>query len=148
MNQVLVISTLSLGVLLFINLVCLFFISRKSQRVMRSLLEIITHPEQAKIQDASRVLQTILKDEITKIDDNFKNMTTVLQKQIAHTEEIKNTLGEQNDKMVATADEAVKKIATMSQRLDNTVSGLGEIVVSSGWADIQYSVDNFFKKHT
>ena len=143
MNQILVITAFSLGILLFINLVCLFFISRKSQRVMQSLLEIMTNPEQAKVQDATRVLQTILKDEITKIDDNFKRLETSLQAQIAHTETIKNNLGEQNDKMVATADDAVKKIATMSQRLDNTVEGLGGIVSSAGWGDVQHSVDNF-----
>ena len=74
MNQTLVIISLILGGLLFINLIALFFISRKSQRVMHSLLEIMTHPEQAKIKDATRVLSTILKDEITKIDDNFKSM--------------------------------------------------------------------------
>ena len=110
---------------------------------MQSLLEIMTNPEQAKIQDATRVLQTILKDEITKIDDNFKRLDGALQAQIAHTEAIKNTLGEQNDKMVATADESVKKIANMSQRLDNTVEGLGSIVSSAGWGDVQHSVDNF-----
>ena len=143
MNQTLIIVALSLGVLLFINLICLFFISRKSQRVMQSLLEIMTNPEHAKVQDASRVLQTILKDEITKIDDNFKNMANALQNQINHTEEIKKNLGEQNEKMITTADEAVKKIATMSQRLDNTVTGLDGIVTSTGWNDVQHSVDNF-----
>lgn len=143
MNQTLLIISISLGCLLFINLICLFFISRKSQKVMQSLLEIITHPEQAKIKDASRVLETILKDEITKIDDNFKSMADALQNQIVHTEEIKKNLGEQNDKMVLTADDAVKKIAVMSQRLDNTVDGLNTIVSSSGWNEIQHTTDNF-----
>ena len=143
MNQILVITALSLGVLLFINLICLFFVSRKSQQIMQSLLEIMTHPEQAKVHDATLVLQTILKDEISKIDDNFKKMANKLHEQIVHTEEIKKNLGEQNDKMVATADEAVKKIATMSQRLDNTVEGLNGIVASAGWSDVQHSVDNF-----
>ena len=143
MSQILLIVVCSLLFLLFVNLVCLFFISRKSQRVMQSLLEIVTHPENAKIQDATRVLSTILKDEITKIDGNFKSMADTLQKQINHTEEIKHALGEQNDKMLVTADDAVKKIATMSQRLDNTVEGLGGIVDSAGWNDVQHSVDNF-----
>lgn len=110
---------------------------------MHSLLEIMTHPEQAKIQDASRVLQTILKDEVSKIDDNFKSMATSLQAQINHTEEIRRILGEQNDKMLTTADEAVKKIATMSQRLDNTVDGLSNITNSSAWSDVQHTTDNF-----
>lgn len=110
---------------------------------MRSLLEIMTHPENAKIVDASRVLQTILKDEITKIDNNFKTMAIELQEQIRHTEEIKSVLGEQNDKLVATADNAVKQISVMSQRLDNTVDGLNNIVTSSGWVDVQHTTDNF-----
>lgn len=143
MNQTLLIISISLGFLLFINLICLFFISRKSQKVMQSLLEIMTHPEQAKIKDASRVLETILKDEITKIDDNFKSMANTLQNQIIHTEEIKKNLGEQNDKMILTADDAVKKIAVMSQRLDNTVDGLNNIVSSAGWAEVQHTTDNF-----
>ena len=62
MNQTLVILSLVLGCLLFASLIVLFFISRKSQQVMRSLLEIMTHPEQAKVKDATRVLSTILKD--------------------------------------------------------------------------------------
>ena len=143
MNQTLVIISLILGGLLFINLIALFFISRKSQHVMQSLLEIMTHPEQAKIKDATRVLSTILKDEITKIDDNFKSMADALNNQIAHTNEIKNVLGEQNDKLVNTADEATKKIAQMSQRLDNTIDGLNAIVSSNGWMDVQHTTDNF-----
>ena len=110
---------------------------------MNSLLEIMTHPEQAKVQDATRVLQTILKDEIAKIDNNFKLLSTSLQSQINKTEEIKHTLGEQNDKMVNAAEESVKKIATLSQRLDNTKDGLNNIVSSSAWADMQHTTDNF-----
>ena len=143
MNQTLVILSLVLGCLLFTSLIVLFFISRKSQQVMRSLLEIMTHPEQAKVKDATRVLSTILKDEITKIDDNFKSMSETLQNQINQTNEIKDVLGEQNDKLVATANDAVQKIAQMSQRLDNTVEGLNNIVSSNGWNDVQHSTDNF-----
>ncbi len=143
MNQTLLIISSILGFLLFVNLICLFFISRKSQRVMQSLLEIMTRPEQAKVKDATRVLQTILKDEIAKIDNNFKSLSDTLSNQIAHTEEIKHNLGEQNDKLVATADEATKKIALMSQRLDNTIDGLNNIVSSNGWVEVQHSTDNF-----
>lgn len=143
MSQTLLIISLAFIFLLLVNLGYLFFISRKSQQVMRSLLEIITHPEQAKVQDATRVLQTILKDEINKIDNNFKSMAETLANQIAHTEEIKHALCEENDKLVATADDATKKIATMSQRLDNTIDGLNNIVSSDGWKDIQHTTDNF-----
>lgn len=143
MNQTLLIIALSLGFLLFVNLVCLFFISRKSQRVMHSLLEIMTHPEQTKIKDAARVLQTLFKDEITKIDNNFKALANELNTQIVHTEQIKSVLGEQNDKLVATADDATKKIVNMSQRLENTIDGLDKIVSSNGWNDVQHTTDNF-----
>jgi len=143
MNQTLLIVLLSVVSLVFVNLIALFFISRKSQRVMQSLLEIMTNPEQAKVQDATRVLQAILKDEIDKIDNNFKSMATTLMTQIARTEEIKQVLSEQNDKLVATADEATKKVAVMSQRLENTIDGLNGIVSSEGWADVKTATDNF-----
>jgi len=143
MNQTLFFIALSLGVLLFIALCFIFFISHKSQRVMNALLEFLTHPEQAKIQDASRVLQTLLKDEIDKIDNNFKLMSDTLQNQIQHTEQIKDVLTVQNDKLVELADDATKKVANMSQRLDNTVDGLQIIVNSSGWGEVQNITDQF-----
>ena len=143
MNQTLFFIALSLGVLLFIALCFIFFISHKSQRVMNALLEFLTHPEQAKIQDASRVLQTLLKDEIDKIDNNFKSMADTLQSQIQHTEQIKDVLTVQNDKLVELADDATKKVANMSQRLDNTVDGLQIIVNSSGWGEVQNITDQF-----
>jgi methyl-accepting chemotaxis protein len=110
---------------------------------MHSLLEIMTNPEQAKIKDAARVLQTLFKDELAKIDSNFKTMADELNTQIIHTEQIKHNLGEQNDKLVATADEATKKIANMSQRLENTIDGLDKIVSSNGWDEVQHTTDNF-----
>lgn len=143
MNQTLFFISLTLGVLLFVALCFIFFISRKSQRVMNTLLEFITHPEHVKIQDATRVLQTLLKDEVNKIDDNFKAMSDALQNQIQHTEQIKDTLTVQNDRLVELADDATKKVANMSQRLDNTVDGLQIIVNSAGWLDVQRITDNF-----
>ena len=41
------------------------------------------------------------------------------------------------------ADEATKKIATMSGRLDNTVSGLQGIVASDEWKDVESATDRF-----
>lgn len=143
MNQTLLIILSVLVFLLFVNLIAIFFISRKSQRVMQSLLELMTNPERAKVQDATRVLQAILKDEINKIDNNFQSMSATLANQISHTEEIKSALSEQNDKLVETADDATKKIAVMSQRLDNTINGLKGIVSSDGWIEVQHTTDNF-----
>ena len=143
MNQTLLIILLSLGGLLFITLICLFFISRKSQRVMHDLLEIMTHPEQVKIQSAVRVLDTLLKNEINKIGDNFKSMTDTLNTQIEHSEKIKQDLSVRTDALVGVTDDAVKKIANISQRLENTVDGLHSIVDSNGWCEVQKAADMF-----
>jgi len=143
MNQNLLITLCIVGGLLFICLICLFFISRKSQRVMQSLLEIMTHPEQAKIQSAMRVLNLLFKDEIDKIAANFKTMADTLNGQITHTEQIKQQLSTETDKLVGLADDATRKITNTSQRLENTVEGLQNIVSSNSWAEVQNTTDKF-----
>ena len=91
-NQLFIWGAGILGALLFITLVVLFFVSRKSQKVMQSLLTIMTRPERAKIADASRVLSTILNDEISKIESSFATMRDTLNAQIASADELKNIL--------------------------------------------------------
>ena len=141
--QILLISAGVLCGMLAITLGVLFFVSRRSQRVMESLLQLMTQPDRARVADASRVLQTILADEIAKIESSFQTMRDTLNAQIASANELKQELTVQNDKLVATADEATKKVVLMSQRLDNTVLGLHNIVSSGGWTDIQNTTDNF-----
>ena len=143
MNQTLLIIFLSLGGLLFLTLICLFVISRKSQRVMHDLLEIMTRPEQTKLQSAVRVLDVLFKDEISKIENNFKCMSETLDTQIQHSEQMKQDLSVQTDRLIEIADDATKKIANMSQRLENTVDGLQSIVASAGWTDVQNTTDMF-----
>lgn len=138
----LIISSIFAG-LFFITLMVLFFVSRKTQKVMQSLLTIITRPERAKIADATRVLNTILADEIYKIEQSFQTMRDTLNAQIASADELKKLLGEQNEKLVTLADDATKKLANMSGRLDNTVAGLGNIVESQSWKDVENSTDRF-----
>lgn len=138
----LIISSIFAG-LFFITLMILFFVSRKTQKVMQSLLTIITRPERAKIADATRVLNTILADEIYKIEQSFQTMRDTLNAQIASADELKKLLGEQNEKLVTLADDATKKLANMSGRLDNTVAGLGNIVESQSWKDVENSTDRF-----
>ena len=138
----LIISSIFAG-LFFITLMVLFFVSRKTQKVMQSLLTIITRPERAKIADAARVLNTILADEIYKIEQSFQTMRDTLNAQIASADELKKILGEQNEKLVTLADDATKKLANMSGRLDNTVAGLGNIVESQSWKDVENSTDRF-----
>lgn len=133
----------TLGGLLFLAIITLFFVSRKSQKVMQSLLTIMTKPENAKIQDAVRVLNSILADEMIKMESNFQNIRDELAAQINAANELKKSLDEQNAKLTATTDDTTKKIALMSQRLENTVSALNGIVESSGWQDVEMSTEKF-----
>lgn len=142
-TQALMIGGGILGGLLLVTLGVLFWVSRKSQKVMQSLLTIMTRPERAKVADAVRVLNTILADEIYKIEQSFQTMRDTLNAQIASANELKDMLTVQNDKLVETADEATKKIAVMSGRLDNTVTGLNDIVTSQSWADAENATDRF-----
>ena len=132
-----------MGGLFLIVLFVLFFVSRKSQKVMESLLNIMTRPERAKVADAVRVLGVILGDEIRKIEDSFQTMRDTLNAQIASADELKQALTIQNEQLVALADDATKKLATMSGRLDNTVDGLGQIVTSQSWQDVAGATDRF-----
>ncbi len=142
-TQVLLVGGAILGGLLTITLGVLFFVSRKSQKVMESLLTIMTRPERAKVADAVRVLNTLLADEINKIEQSFQTMRDTLNAQIASADELKKILTTQNEQLVSTADDATKKIATMSGRLDNTVTGLGQIVDSQSWTDVENATDRF-----
>ncbi len=142
-TQILLIGAGMLCGMLAIVLGVLFFVSRRSQRVMESLLQLMTQPDRARVADASRVLQTILADEIAKIESSFQTMRDTLNAQIASANELKQELTVQNEKLVTTADDATKKVALMSQRLDNTVLGLHNIVSSGGWTDVQNTTDNF-----
>jgi methyl-accepting chemotaxis protein len=142
-SQILLIVLCSVCFLLLIALGISFSISRKSQKVMESLLAILTTPERAQITDASRVLSVILADEIAKIKAAFNSIQETLQSQIDVAENLHKQLGEQNDILVNTADDATKKVANMSQRLENTVGGLQNIVDSESWHMVENSADKF-----
>ncbi|MDR1361393.1 MAG: hypothetical protein LBJ18_03800, partial [Rickettsiales bacterium] len=142
-NQILIIGGAALAVLLILALIFLFSVSRKSQKVMESLLLLLTRPERAKIQDAARVLQTVLSGEMEKIESNFREMQETLATQIAAAETLKNDLGARNAALVGTADEAAKKINIMTQRLENTADGFRQIVASGEWDEAQKSCERF-----
>ena len=142
-NQLFLYGGAILGGLLFLALCVLFFVSRKSQKVMQSLLGIMTRPERAKVADAVRVLQTLLGDEMAKIEASFQTMRDTLNSQISAANELKNILAEQNERLVSLADDATKKIANMSGRLDNTVSGLQGVVASESWTDVECATEKF-----
>ena len=142
-TQVLLIILCSICFLLLVALGISFFISHKSQKVMESVLAILTQPERAQITDAARVLNVILADEIAKINAGFRVIQETLQNQIQTAEDLHRRLSEQNDALVNTADDATKKVANMSQRLENTVGGLQNIVDSESWNFVANSADRF-----
>jgi methyl-accepting chemotaxis protein len=133
----------SAGILLLFVLIALFFISRKSQRVMQSMLDIMTDPGRAKIRDASRILQEIMADEIDKITTNFKNIQETLRAQLNAAVALEKQLGTRNEALVTTANDAVQKISKMSGRIENTVTGLQKTVDSDQWTDIAKITDTF-----
>ncbi len=132
-----------LGLLLIIALGTLFLVSRKSQRVMQSMLDIMLRPESTRVSDAVRVLNKIMADEISKIENNFKSMCATMNAQIAQSNELKNHLVEQNKNLVSAADDATKKMVQMSGRLENTLDGLRTIVESKSWADATNTNERF-----
>ena len=142
-NNTLLIVAAGIGGVLFIMLIVLYFISRKSQQVMQSMINIITDPNRARIQDASRILQTIMSDEIKKIIACFQNMHETLRTQITAADELREKLGVQNEELVKIANDAVSRVSQMSDRIDNTVSGLRDVVNSESWNDVVNATDKF-----
>ena len=141
-NVLFIVGASILGLVL-IALVVLLFISRKSQRVMESMISIITEPDRARIQDASRVLQTIMADEIKRIAACFQNMQNTMNAQIADAQKLRDELTEHNQSLVNIANEASQRIAQMTGRMDNTVSGLTQIVNTESWDDVTNATDRF-----
>ena len=88
--QGLVILTGVLSGLLVAVLTVLFFVSRKTQKTMQSVVDIMTRPERAKVGEAVRVLNTILADEILKIEQSFQTMRDALKGQIDYANELKD----------------------------------------------------------
>ncbi|MDR1697097.1 MAG: hypothetical protein LBR41_02665 [Rickettsiales bacterium] len=121
----------------------LFFVSRKSQQVMESLLMLLTKPERAKVADAARVLRIIMADEIDKINANFVSMQETLNLQIMAAETLKNDLGARNEALVNLADSATKNMSDVSARLDETVGGLRDVVESKSWSEVSDATQNF-----
>ena len=133
----------TIGVLLIGVLIALFFISRRSQRVMQSMLDIITAPDRARVVDASRVLQTIMADEMAKISACFGEIRDTLRKQIGVAEKLHNELSTRNETLVNVANDAVMRISQMTDRVDNTVTGLRAVVDSDAWHDVSNATDRF-----
>lgn len=143
LSNIFVIIGLSVMGLLVVALIALFFISRKSQKVMESVVSIMTAPDRAKITDASRVLQMIMADEIKRIIACFQNMQSALNAQIESAQKLHQELSARNEELVNVADNAIQRVVQMTGRMDNTVSGLGQIVTSESWNNVVAATDRF-----
>lgn len=142
-TQILLIGSGVLTGVLFVVSGVLFFVSRKTQKVMQSVLTVMLQPERAKVTDAVRILGTIMADEIAKLERNFQIMRDTLNSQIKSADELKNALTVQNEQLIATAEDATKKMVVMSGRLDNTLAGLNGVVESHSWEDVKNTTEKF-----
>ncbi|MBO4700799.1 MAG: methyl-accepting chemotaxis protein [Alphaproteobacteria bacterium] len=142
-NNVFVIVGASIMGLAFIAMMMLFFISRKSQRVMKSVVSIMTEPDRARIADASRVLQTIMADEIKQIAACFQSMHATMNAQITDAQKLRDELAQRNQELVSTANEAIQRVVQMTGRMDNSISGLTQLVTSESWDNVTNATDRF-----
>lgn len=142
-NNIFVIVGASVMGLAFIAMIMLFFISRRSQRVMESVVSIMTQPDRARITDASRVLQVIMADEIKKIAACFQNMQTTMNNQIADAQKLREELEKRNQELVTVANDAIQRVVQMTGRMDNTISGLSQVVTSESWDAVSNATDRF-----
>lgn len=142
-DQTLVIIIGILGFLLVMMLGVTGWIARRSYRAMESLMTILTRPERARAADAARVLNTIMADEMAKIQSNFLEISAALGNQISAAKKMQQDMVDQNEKLAEIADDATKKVAMMSQRLDNTVTGLMGVVGSASWTDVGTCSEKF-----
>lgn len=142
-SQFLVVSGAVVSGLLFVTLGVLFFISRKSQKTMQALLTIMTQPQRAKVNDAVRVLESILGDEIKKIEHSFQTMQNTLDAQIRSANELNTILTAQNEQLIGSADNATKQIEVMYKKLTDTVNSIEDITTSESWNNTKTTTENF-----
>ncbi|MCL2538013.1 MAG: hypothetical protein FWE52_00830 [Alphaproteobacteria bacterium] len=142
-NQIFLIIFAVVAIGMVFGAAAMFMSSRRAQKITESMLLLLTKPERAKIQDAARVLQVIMAGEIEKIENNFKSMSDTLAVQVVRAEELRRELGEHNEQLVTTADDAAKKIAVMNQRLENMLAGFTQVVESQEWIEIDGAADKF-----
>ena len=142
-NNIFMIVGIAIMGIMFICLIALFFISRKSQRVMESVVSIMTEPDRVRVSDATRVLQTIMADEIKRIATCFQNMQSTMNTQIETAQKMRQELTTHNEQLVEIANNAILRVSQMTGRMDNTISGLTQIVSSESWDNVACATDRF-----
>jgi uncharacterized coiled-coil DUF342 family protein len=121
----------------------LFFIARNSQKVAKSLLDLLLQPDRAKIEDAANIVRSAVGQEFAKIDSAFKSMAAVLDAHIARADALRQNLSEQNRTLVDTASAAVKNTSETTAALEIQLDGLRKITGSSDWARINKISNEF-----
>ena len=131
------------GVLLLGMAGALFFVSRRSQRVMGSLLDLLLAPERAKIQDAANVVKRVMNAEVEHIEHSFKKMSAVLDAHIQRADALEKLLRDRNSEMVALADTAVKNIAVQTNALEKQLKGFYTVLDSKQWKNVSELSEKF-----
>ena len=142
-NNTLMIVGASVMGLAFIAMIMLFFISRKSQRVMESVISIMLEPNRARVADASRVLGVIMADEIKRIFACFQNMQETMNAQISNAQKLRDELTNRNQELVEVANNAIQRVVQMTGRMDNTIAGLIQVVSSESWDNVTNTTEHF-----
>lgn len=133
------------GALIIMSAV-LFFVSRRSQRVMESLLQLLIQPERIKIEEASRVVKTVMNDEVLLIEASFAKMTATLESHISAARALETQVGTQNKELVALADAAVRGITTQTRDLEKQLKGFASVLESKQWRSVSESAEKFQNK--
>ncbi len=123
-----------------------FFISRKSQKVMSSLLKILMDPERAKISDASRIVQSVMNDEVENLKVSFKKMASVLEQHVLRAEALEKHLGEKNLILIETANTAVKNVSDMTGNIKTVLGDFKEVIGSEQWENTEKSTERFHSR--
>jgi gas vesicle protein len=129
--------------LLVAMLPLLFFQNRRTERVARSMQNLLLAPSRAKVTDAKNMLSGVLDDAVRKISETFEGMTNVLNQQIARADTLEKKLGVQNKMLVSTADVASERIANMTKTLENLIGNLSDIVRQPRWEDVRKISEGF-----
>ncbi|MCL2749316.1 MAG: hypothetical protein FWE50_04565 [Alphaproteobacteria bacterium] len=142
-NQAIFIILGVFAALLFALIIALFFVSRRSQKVMNSLLDLLMSPERAKIQGASRVVAEVMGREVERIEVGFGKISAVLEQHIMRAEALEKQLGMRNKELVAIADSAVKGTGKITDELEKQLSGFKKVIESKEWAKVENSAEDF-----
>ncbi|MDR0804106.1 MAG: hypothetical protein LBO08_03430 [Rickettsiales bacterium] len=136
MNSIILICV---SAILFIALVALFFVSRRSQRVMDSLLQLLMSPDRAKIKDAARVVKSAMSTEIENLESSFAKMGAFLEERIAQTAELNREMNDKTASLRGTAE----MVSSATDDFGSALAGLKKVISSDGWGAVSKTLARF-----